>query len=206
MRVFVVRPFGEKEGIDFERVDRELIQPALVRLGTQGIHVVGGTTAEINRAGNIREDMFRLLVVADLVIADVSIHNANVFYELGIRHALRPRHTFMIRSDDHAQVSVRPADRPLPALRSGQPGGPERHDGGRTRVGAALDARGRAAEQPGLPAAARVEAARPPEPGRVCRAISPKTWSGHGRTSSSAICGSLRRRSWDSSGTRRGCG
>ena len=98
MRVFVVRPFGEKEGIDFERVERELIQPALVRLGTLGIQVVGGTTAEINRAGNIREDMFRLLVVADLVIADVSIHNANVFYELGIRHALRPRHTFMIRS------------------------------------------------------------------------------------------------------------
>src|SRR5262249_58003378 len=43
--------------------------------------------------------MFRLLVVADLVIADVSIHNANAFYELGIRHALRPRHTFMIRSE-----------------------------------------------------------------------------------------------------------
>jgi hypothetical protein len=98
MRVFVVRPFGEKEGIDFERVDRELIQPALARLRTQGIHVGGGTTAEINHAGNIREDMFRLLVVSDLVIADVSIHNANVFYELGIRHALRPRHTFMIRS------------------------------------------------------------------------------------------------------------
>ncbi|HET9270939.1 MAG TPA: tetratricopeptide repeat-containing protein [Vicinamibacterales bacterium] len=98
MRVFVVRPFGEKEGIDFERVDRELIQAALARLAAQGIQVAGGTTAEINRAGNIREDMFRLLVVADLVIADVSIHNANVFYELGIRHALRPRHTFMIRS------------------------------------------------------------------------------------------------------------
>jgi hypothetical protein len=98
MRAFVVRPFGEKEGIDFERVDRELIQPALARLAALGVPVTGGTTAEINRAGNIREDMFRLLVVADLVIADVSIHNANVFYELGIRHALRPRHTFMIRT------------------------------------------------------------------------------------------------------------
>ena len=98
MRSFVVRPFGEKEGIDFERVDRELIQPALRRLVRFGIEVTGGTTVEINRAGNIREDMFRRLVVADLVIADVSIHNANVFYELGIRHALRPRHTFMIRT------------------------------------------------------------------------------------------------------------
>ncbi len=98
MRSFVVRPFGEKEGIDFERVDRELIQPALRRLARFGIEVTGGTTVEINRAGNIREDMFRRLVVADLVIADVSIHNANVFYELGIRHALRPCHTFMIRT------------------------------------------------------------------------------------------------------------
>ena len=98
MRLFIVRPFGDKEGIDFDRVERELIQPALVRLNAMGVPVTGGTTVEINRAGNIREDMFRLLVVADLVIADVSIHNANVFYELGIRHALRPRHTFMIRS------------------------------------------------------------------------------------------------------------
>jgi hypothetical protein len=29
--------------------------------------------------------MFRLLVCADLVIADIPVHNANVFYELGIR-------------------------------------------------------------------------------------------------------------------------
>ena len=99
MRVFVVRPFGEKEGIDFERVERELIQPALVRLGTLGIQVVGGTTAEINRAGNIREDMFQRLLTADLVVADLSIHNANVFYELGLRHAFSDKYTFLLRSE-----------------------------------------------------------------------------------------------------------
>jgi hypothetical protein len=99
MRAFVVRPFGEKNGVNFDRVEKELIQPALERLRQLGVDVTGGTTVEINRAGNIREDMFRLLVVADLVIADVSIHNANVFYELGIRHALRPFHTFMLRSN-----------------------------------------------------------------------------------------------------------
>ena len=32
IRVFVVRPFAKKEGIDFERIDAELIQPALSRL------------------------------------------------------------------------------------------------------------------------------------------------------------------------------
>jgi hypothetical protein len=99
MRAFIVRPFGVKEGIDFDRVEAELVQPALGGLARLGITVEGGTTGEISRAGNIREDMFRLLVVSDLVIADVSIHNANAFYELGVRHALRPRHTFLIRSE-----------------------------------------------------------------------------------------------------------
>lgn len=98
MRLFIVRPFGTKEGIDFERVHKELIQPAVERLTQYGFRMSGGTTGDISRQGNIREDMFRLIVASDLVIADVSIHNANAFYELGIRHALRPRHTFLIRS------------------------------------------------------------------------------------------------------------
>jgi Tetratricopeptide Repeats-Sensor len=97
MRAFIIRPFGEKPDrkgnpIDFEVVERDLIAPVLKKLD-----VDGRTTLDIAKAGNIREDMFRLLVTADLVIADISIHNANVFYELGIRHALRDRHTFMLR-------------------------------------------------------------------------------------------------------------
>ena len=41
--------------------------------------------------------MFQQLV-ADIVIADISIHNANVFYELGVRHALQPKRTFLLRA------------------------------------------------------------------------------------------------------------
>jgi hypothetical protein len=93
-RAFIVRPFGVKEGIDFEEVERKLIAPALNACGTEG-----RTTAEITRQGNIREDMFRLLVLSDIVIADVSIYNANVFYELGIRHGLQERHTLLIRAE-----------------------------------------------------------------------------------------------------------
>ena len=102
MRAFIVRPFGIKEAqiggsthnIDFDRVEDELILPSLNALGIEG-----GTTTEIVEQGNIREDMFRLLVTAELVIADVSIHNANVFYELGIRHGLRAQDTFLLRAD-----------------------------------------------------------------------------------------------------------
>jgi len=99
MRAFFVRPFGTKEGIDFDEVERVLIRPALMRLKNEHeISIDGGTTGEFIRQGNIREDMFRLLVTADLVVADVSIHNPNAFYELGIRHGLRHQHTFLLRA------------------------------------------------------------------------------------------------------------
>lgn len=94
MRAFIVRPFGVKNNIDFDQVERELIDPALTAAGVEG-----RTTGEIVRQGNIRTDMFQRLLTADLVIADLSIHNANVFYELGIRHSLREKRTFMIKSE-----------------------------------------------------------------------------------------------------------
>src|SRR5688572_20449499 len=105
MHVFIVRPFGVKKvlkesagsdpvavEIDFEKVQKELIEPGLSQLKLEG-----GTTGKIFEAGSIQEDMFSLLLRADLVIADITIHNANVFYELGIRHALRDRKTILIK-------------------------------------------------------------------------------------------------------------
>jgi len=94
VRAFIIRPFGTKNEINFDEVERVLIAPALKRVGAEG-----GTTIDILEAGNIRIDMFRRLLTADLVIADISIHNANVFYELGIRHSLRDRATFMLRCE-----------------------------------------------------------------------------------------------------------
>ena len=118
-KAFIVRPFGIKSEVDFDKVDKELIQPALKQAG-----VNGSTTASIVEQGNIREDMFAQLLLADLVIADLSIHNANVFYELGIRHALRDQKTFLIRcSKDEIPFDLKtdryltyPADNPAAAL------------------------------------------------------------------------------------------
>ena len=92
-RAFVIRPFGVKEGVDFDETQRRLISPVLEVLGFSG-----GEATQIVASGNIRGDMFMLLLAADLVIADISIHNANVYYELGIRHALRDRMTVLIRA------------------------------------------------------------------------------------------------------------
>ena len=105
-RAFVIRPFGSKrnhdgEEINFDAVHDELITPALEAIGLSG-----GTTGEFLQQGVIHEDMFREIVSADVVIADISIHNANAFYELGIRHALRDRYTVMIRADKHTDSHV----------------------------------------------------------------------------------------------------
>jgi hypothetical protein len=48
------------------------------------------------------------------VIADVSIHNANVFYELGIRHGLRPNATFLLRANIDTYPFDLQTDRYLP--------------------------------------------------------------------------------------------
>jgi hypothetical protein len=94
---FIVRPFGIKRGIDFDRVEQDLIDPALA-----SYEIVGRTTADVLKQGNIRTEMFTQLLTADVVIVDISISNANVFYELGIRHALRNKRTFMIRGSSAA--------------------------------------------------------------------------------------------------------
>jgi hypothetical protein len=115
-RAFVIRPFGRKKDrsgreIDFEKVSNDLIEPALTATG-----LGGGTTGQIVEAGNIREDMFGLILEADVVVCDMTIHNANVFYELGIRHALRKKRSVLIRgaasADDVAFDNL--TDRYLP--------------------------------------------------------------------------------------------
>jgi hypothetical protein len=104
--VFIVRAFGNKrpvikknkegvpeiEYVDFDRVETELIKPAMAQLGLSG-----GTTGEVHESGEIREDMFSELLLAKIVIADITIYNANVYYELGVRHALRNKRTVLIQ-------------------------------------------------------------------------------------------------------------
>ena len=57
--------------------------------------------------------MYQQLLNADIVIADVSTYNENAFYELGVRHALKPHTTIIIAEDklifpfDIGQIAVR---------------------------------------------------------------------------------------------------
>ena len=111
MQAFIVRPFGVKNDIDFDAMQDALIAPALEEAG-----IDGSTTAVILEPGNIREDMFQLLLTAELVIADITIHNANVYYELGIRHALRKGGTVMIRGVSKPDEELKPDAVPFDIL------------------------------------------------------------------------------------------
>ncbi|HEY9736983.1 MAG TPA: hypothetical protein V6D06_11895, partial [Trichocoleus sp.] len=89
--VFVVMPFGRKQGADgrwynFNSIYQTLIRPAIEDAGFEAFRA-----DEEETSGDILTDMFQELLLADMVVADLSIDNANAFYELGIRHALRRR-------------------------------------------------------------------------------------------------------------------
>ena len=88
---FVAMPFGRKPGpdgpeVDYNRVYRELIAPAIEAAGLRAFRA-----DQEQAAGSILTDMFQELLIADLVVADLSIANPNVWYEVGVRHALRSR-------------------------------------------------------------------------------------------------------------------
>ena len=88
---FVIMPFGKKKGADgslyeFNAIYSQLIKPSLEMAGFEAFRA-----DEEDVSGDILTDMFQELLLADLCIADMSIDNANVFYELGIRHAFRKR-------------------------------------------------------------------------------------------------------------------
>jgi tetratricopeptide (TPR) repeat protein len=94
--------------LDLDKSYKYIIKPAAAAAGYECKRA-----DEIMHAGNINVPMYRELLNADVVIADVSTYNCNAFYELGVRHALKPFTTITIAEDklvfpfDVAQVAIR---------------------------------------------------------------------------------------------------
>jgi len=110
---FVAMSFGRKPGrdgqlIDFNAVFEQYIKPALEAAGLTVLRA-----DEETRAGDIRTDMFQELLLADLVVVDVTIDNPNVWYELGVRHALRARGVVLVNGGSAATAFDIYTDRKL---------------------------------------------------------------------------------------------
>ena len=93
---FILMPFGMKAGADgsminFDRVYQDLIAPAVRDAELDPIRADQEVTG-----GIIHKPMFERLILCPFAVADLTTANANVYYELGVRHAFKPFSTVQI--------------------------------------------------------------------------------------------------------------
>ena len=93
---FILMPFGIKPAdggrtIDFDAVYHDIIAPAVRSAGMEPLRA-----DEEKYGGIIHKAMYERLILCDYAVADLTAANANVFYELGVRHAVRPATTALI--------------------------------------------------------------------------------------------------------------
>jgi O-acetyl-ADP-ribose deacetylase (regulator of RNase III) len=103
-KCFVIMPFGEKQDLDgkpinFDKIYVDFIKDAVEELGIECVRC-----DEIAETGWIHSKMFRHIFEADVAVVDITSLNPNVFYELGVRHAL----------DKYVTVLIRKAGTPAP--------------------------------------------------------------------------------------------
>ncbi len=78
-RVFVVMQFGEP----FDSLYKEVIRPVSEEVGFRPFRA-----DDVFRPGVILQDIRRGIVESDVIVAEITPANPNVFYELGYAHAL----------------------------------------------------------------------------------------------------------------------
>ena len=93
---FILMPFGIKANADgsminFDRVYQDLIAPAVRDAELEPIRA----DQEV-MSGIIHKPMFERLILCPFAVADLTTANANVYYELGVRHAFKPFSTVQI--------------------------------------------------------------------------------------------------------------
>ncbi len=101
---FYITPIGELGSEQREHSDLflgSIVEPALETLKLKVVRA-----DKIDRPGVITKQVIEYLFKSRLVIADLSYHNPNVFYELAIRHMLRKPVVQIMRSADKIPFDV----------------------------------------------------------------------------------------------------
>lgn len=90
---FVLMPFAP----NFDGIWQEVIAPTVREMGDNCVRA-----DDIFRPGSVMDDVLTLIRRADYLIADLTTRNPNVFYELGLAHALEKQ--VILLADDIAEV------------------------------------------------------------------------------------------------------
>ena len=96
---FFIAPIGEEASEERQHSDMvlsSLVEPALAPLGLKVLRADA-----IGKPGVIGKQILDALLRAKLVVADLSYHSPNVFYELAVRHVARRPTVQIIRQQDH---------------------------------------------------------------------------------------------------------
>jgi len=101
---FILMPFGKKPAgdgrlVDFDSIYELLIKPAVVAAGLEPLRADEEMTG-----GVIHKPMFERLILCEYAVADLTTANANVFYELGLRHAVRQASTVLMFAQGIGQL------------------------------------------------------------------------------------------------------
>lgn len=103
---FVIMGFGVKDNINLDLTYRQIIKPCIIKNGLIPYPLYeeekynAYRCDEICGTTSIDYKFVTCLNGADIVIADISTMNANAIYELGARHALKPRSTILLCAED----------------------------------------------------------------------------------------------------------
>ncbi|PVD50621.1 DUF4071 domain-containing protein [Terrimonas sp.] len=99
-RCFVVMGFGIKTDLATGRkLNLDKSYQALIKPVVESRNMICVRADEIKHSGSVDLEMYQQLLSADIVIADLSTSNVNAFYELGIRHALKPKTTIIVSEE-----------------------------------------------------------------------------------------------------------
>jgi O-acetyl-ADP-ribose deacetylase (regulator of RNase III) len=103
-KCFVIMPFGKKKDIDGCEVDFDYVYHELIYKAVKELGVDCERCDEIISSGSIHKKMFRGIFDADVSVVDITSLNPNVFYELGVRHALHKHVTLVIRRNSNTSI------------------------------------------------------------------------------------------------------
>lgn len=96
---FVICPIG-KEDSDRRRWSDDVLDLIITPVVEEMGYSIPIRADRINESGIITSQIVELLVESDLVIADLSFGNPNVFYELAVRHVTKKPCIHLIRTQD----------------------------------------------------------------------------------------------------------
>lgn len=97
---FVIMGFNIKTNEDGKEYNLDLSYSEIIKPVLDFYKLNYVRADEIMIAEMIDDSMYKFLLSADLVIADITTLNANALYELGVRYALKPYSTIIIGSTD----------------------------------------------------------------------------------------------------------